>query len=101
MDSLVLNRRDFLRALLSSTVVAATVDVEKLLWIPGEKKIFIPSERQIKFLYSVDWGFGTPYHAYWSKGTWLGISREGQTPIYTKLQLHRNHPPNPKEPDKA
>ncbi len=37
-----MKRRDFLRILLAAPI-AATVDVEKLLWIPGEKTIFLPS----------------------------------------------------------
>lgn len=38
-----MNRRDFLRFMLG-TAVAATVDVEKLLWVPGERTIFLPTE---------------------------------------------------------
>lgn len=34
-------RRDFLKILLATTS-AATMDWEKFLWLPGEKKIFIP-----------------------------------------------------------
>lgn len=37
-----MKRRDFLRFLLT-TPLAYELDVEKLLWIPGEKTIFIPS----------------------------------------------------------
>jgi hypothetical protein len=37
-----MNRRDFLRYLIAAPI-AAHLDVEKLLWIPGEKTIFIPS----------------------------------------------------------
>lgn len=36
-----MHRRDFLRFLLAAPI-AATVDVEKLLWVPGEKTIFLP-----------------------------------------------------------
>lgn len=36
-----MDRRDFLKYMLS-TPVAMTLDVEKLLWIPGEKTIFLP-----------------------------------------------------------
>ena len=36
-----MDRRDFLGLL-----AAFTVDPEKLLWIPGEKKIFIPSGKK-------------------------------------------------------
>lgn len=38
-----MHRRDLLKYLLG-TPLAAVVDYEKLLWIPGEKKIFIPEE---------------------------------------------------------
>jgi len=41
-----MNRRDFLASLLA-TGVAATFDIDKLLWIPNERKIFIPSPRMI------------------------------------------------------
>ena len=37
-----MHRRDLLK-LLFATPAALVIDVEKLLWIPGEKKIFIPS----------------------------------------------------------
>jgi hypothetical protein len=37
----MMHRRDFLRLLLAAPI-AATLDVERLLWIP-EKKIFIPA----------------------------------------------------------
>lgn len=36
-----MNRRDLLKFLLTAPI-AATLDVEKLLWIPGEKTIFLP-----------------------------------------------------------
>lgn len=37
-----LSRRQFLRGALVATAVAATVDVEQLLWMPGEKTILLP-----------------------------------------------------------
>jgi hypothetical protein len=37
-----MNRRDFLRLMLAAPA-AAYVDYEQLLWVPGEKTIFIPS----------------------------------------------------------
>lgn len=37
-----MNRRDFLKYLLA-TPIAYQLDVEKLLWVPGEKTIFLPS----------------------------------------------------------
>jgi len=44
-----MNRRNFLAALGFGTVAAAAaanhvLDIERLLWIPGEKTIFIPNE---------------------------------------------------------
>lgn len=41
-----MHRRDFLKFLLS-TPIALTLDVDKLLWVPGEKTIFIPPARSI------------------------------------------------------
>ena len=41
-----MNRRGFLQTLaagLAGTVAAHTLDLERLLWVPGEKSIFIPS----------------------------------------------------------
>lgn len=38
-----LNRRAFIRAILASGV-AHTLDLDKLLWIPGQKTIFLPSK---------------------------------------------------------
>jgi hypothetical protein len=38
-----LNRRNFLR-LLALGVVGHELDLDRLLWVPGEKTIFIPSE---------------------------------------------------------
>lgn len=63
-----MKRRDFLKLLLA-TAAAEYVDYEKLLWIPGEKKIFIPESIDATL-------FGIPYHqTNASMGTWLGISR--------------------------
>lgn len=64
----MINRRNFIRLLLASSITQ-TVDVEKLLWTPT-KTIFIPSKKQIDFMY------GIPYHKFnCTVGTWLGISR--------------------------
>jgi hypothetical protein len=38
-----MNRRAFLR-LLALGVAGHNLDIDRLLWIPGEKKIFLPSE---------------------------------------------------------
>ena len=37
-----MNRRDLLKVLLGSAA-ATFVDYEKLLWVPGEKRIYLPS----------------------------------------------------------
>lgn len=64
-----MTRRELLK-LISAGVIGSTVDIDKLLWIPGRKKIFIPSARQVAFLE------GIPYHADTSTvGTWMGIVR--------------------------
>jgi len=41
-----MHRRSFLKFLLS-TPLAAVVDYEKLLWVPGEKTIFIPEVQPV------------------------------------------------------
>jgi hypothetical protein len=41
-----MNRRDFLKLLLSAPI-AYQLDIEKLLWVPGEKTIFLPSPKKI------------------------------------------------------
>lgn len=37
------SRRQFLKTALAGAAIAATVDVEQLLWMPGEKTIFLPT----------------------------------------------------------
>lgn len=67
-----MNRRDFLKYLLA-TPIAAELDVEKLLWVPGEKKIFIPEPVLPEWF--VLFG-GIPYHqSNASTGRWLGFER--------------------------
>lgn len=41
------SRRDFLKLLLLAAPIAAHLDIDKLLWIPGEKTIFIPSGKSL------------------------------------------------------
>jgi hypothetical protein len=41
------NRRQFIKLISSSALAAYALDPERLLWIPGEKKIFIPPERKL------------------------------------------------------
>lgn len=38
-----MNRRGFLQLLSTGAIGAATLDVERLLWVPGQKTIFLPS----------------------------------------------------------
>jgi hypothetical protein len=38
-----MNRRDMLRLFTSGVVGAMVLDPEKLLWVPGEKTIFLPA----------------------------------------------------------
>ena len=42
-----LNRRQFIQAISAGTAAALVFDPEKLLWVPGAKKIFIPPPRQL------------------------------------------------------
>lgn len=42
----MVNRRDFLK-LISLGVIGHTIDIDRLLWVPGEKTIFIPSTKRI------------------------------------------------------
>jgi hypothetical protein len=41
-----MNRRDFLKLLLSAPI-AYELDIDKLLWIPGKKTIFLPPPKKI------------------------------------------------------
>jgi len=38
----IVSRREFLQ-LLAAGVIGHTLDVDKLLWVPGQKTIFLPS----------------------------------------------------------
>lgn len=38
-----MNRRDFLK-LIALGIASHELDIDKLLWVPGEKKIFLPPE---------------------------------------------------------
>ncbi len=74
-----MRRRDFLR-LLASGVVGSHIDVDRLLWEPNKKTIFLPTAKQIEFYNTAQsklWGI--PYHqSNASMGAWLGISRSGE-----------------------
>lgn len=84
------SRRDFLK-FLGASAIGLHLDIEKLLWVPGEKTIFIPSEKQILY-YN-----GIPYHeSTGTIGTWLGIERSS-TPFpfretLKKIMLYPNKP---------
>ena len=41
-----MNRRELLKLILSG-VIGHTLDVDRLLWVPGAKKIFIPSGKTL------------------------------------------------------
>src|SRR5262245_49410794 len=79
-----MNRRDFLKYLLS-TPLAATVDYEKLLWVP-EKKIFTPTLKDISL-------YGVPYHMCdATTGTWMGIERSEVAQFSSKLPTESGYP---------
>jgi hypothetical protein len=44
-----MNRRAFLGAL-GAAIAGATLDPERLLWVPGRKRIFIPAPQPAVFL---------------------------------------------------
>jgi hypothetical protein len=43
------NRRRFIQIVSSSAVSAYAFDLDKLLWVPGQKTIFVPPPRQLIF----------------------------------------------------
>jgi len=79
------NRRQFLKYLLS-TPLAATIDYEKLLWVP-ETRIVVPNLAELPALY------GIPYHHdNFSMGTWLGIPRgEANKEIINLIKHMKDH----------
>jgi len=42
-----MNRRRFIQLVTSSAVSVYALDLDKLLWVPGEKTIFIPPPRKL------------------------------------------------------
>lgn len=44
-----MNRRELLK-LLSLGVVGHTLDIDRLLWVPGEKTIFLPAPKQVIYM---------------------------------------------------
>lgn len=88
-----MERRSFLKFLLA-TPLAAFVDYEKLLWIPGEKTIFIPSpvQQQVEIYNMILESpslYGIPYHLNnATAGQWLGLPSE--IPVkYEKISLDK------------
>ncbi len=45
----MIDRRSFLRVLLAGAA-GVVLDPEKLLWVPGQKTIFLPSPAQVAFM---------------------------------------------------
>lgn len=85
-----MKRRSFLKFLLA-TSLAAVIDYEKLLWIPGEKTIFIPSPKQVEFMNLILETpiplFGIPYHENdGTTGRWAGFERDIKY-SYKKISL--------------
>jgi len=54
-DRVHIDRRSFFRSLLGAGVAAHQLDLEKLLWVPGEKKIFIPPAPELPPPSLEDW----------------------------------------------
>lgn len=51
-----MNRREFIKSLIAASAVAAvdTLDIDRLLWVPGQKKIFIPNTININDIIAVE-----------------------------------------------
>lgn len=76
---MLLSRKDFIKRLLAAGI-SLTVDPEQLLWVPGAKKIFLPTDAQVKFFNipgSVTLTLvGVPYHTHDGfTRQWLGFYR--------------------------
>lgn len=72
-----MRRRDLLKLIVSG-VVGHTLDIDRLLWEPNRKTIFLPTDAQVIFFNRKDYPalYGVPYHqSNASSGTWLGITR--------------------------
>lgn len=73
-----MDRRNFLK-LLTSGATGLVLDPEKLLWIPGKRKFFLPSEKQVEFFNRTAEMklYGIPYHeSNASSDQWLGFIRK-------------------------
>lgn len=75
-----MNRRKFLE-LFALGVAGHTLDIDRLLWVPGQKTIFVPTQAQVK-LYASDKAIdlflaGIQYHHFnASTREWLGFNRD-------------------------
>jgi len=89
-----MTRRQLLKLLLSSSI-AEVIDVEKLLWIPGQM-VSIPSRALTKEIMNQAFDAsllsltGIPYHqSNASTGTWLGFERTTHPEIKSKRLINR------------
>jgi hypothetical protein len=48
---MAVDRRSFIRSVLA-LATTSVLDVDKLLWVPGQKTIFIPTQRQVEVISS-------------------------------------------------
>lgn len=74
-----MNRRQFLRNLAILGVASHELDIERLLWVPNHKTIFVPTLAQINLLKSTTplSLHGIPYHCHDGfTGEWLGFKRD-------------------------
>lgn len=64
-----MDRRGFLKLLAAGTT-GLVLDPEKLLWVPGKKKIFLPAITPVSL-------YGIPYHfSNACAGQWIGFQRD-------------------------
>jgi hypothetical protein len=64
---MTLSRRKFLLSLIASGVAYHNLDFDRLLWIPGEKKIFIPSNTHaltLSQIVAAEWARVLPHVKY-------------------------------------
>jgi len=69
-----MNRRDFLKGILTSSALAYTLDIDKLLWIPNERTIFLPPMPTIITINEFQLMYGRPYTGKY--GLWLANKYE-------------------------
>lgn len=63
-----MNRRDFLASMFTAAAAPAILDLDRLLWVPGAKTIFLPSAPKI---------IAPPAHSVTGLGlVWLGTAGE-------------------------